>query len=299
MKDDIKVDSDDDDIDNEIYLPISSSSTKDLSPTQSVRSLLLRPRSTPIRRATISAGSPTKHQPYMNVSDIWVGMFDTSKSNKSNNSDGGSKQSSTASSTMQSTDSGCATMYSPSIMFNAQDKYPRPITIGPEYINMTSPSNNPHEDYINLFACSTLNKPQNPEISEKPGLPKREPPPPPPPPRMPKAKPRLNVSLSRESSIDESNSNSIKKKRPVPQPRKLSNPRQLPPKSLSTSKVLVSSDVQPVSLPATKIYKKVVSTSSIPDPVPLPSLPPQYSSSSSSSEENDDPPALPSRQRIN
>ena len=228
-------------------------------------------------------------------------MFDTSKSNKSNNSDGGSKQSSTASSTMQSTDSGCATMYSPSMMFNAQDKYPtRPITIGPEYINMTNPSNNPHEDYINLFACSTLNKTQNQEISEKSGLPKREPPPPPPPPRMPKAKPRLNVSLSRESSIEESNSNSVKKKRPVPQPRKLSNPRQtLPPKSLSTSKVLVSSDVQPVSLPATKIYKKVVSTSSIPDPVPLPSLPTHFSSSSSSSEENDDPPALPARQRIN
>ena len=82
LKDDIKTDltdgsdpgsiideDDDDDIDNEIYLP-TSSSTKDISPTQSVRSLLMRPRSTPIRRATISAGSPTKHQPYINVSEV-------------------------------------------------------------------------------------------------------------------------------------------------------------------------------------------------------------------------------------
>ena len=58
-----------DDIDAEVYLP-TTSSTKDISPTQSVRSLLLRPRSTPIRRATISAGSPSKHQPYINVSEV-------------------------------------------------------------------------------------------------------------------------------------------------------------------------------------------------------------------------------------
>ena len=64
---------------------------------------------------------------------IWTGMFDTSKSNKSNNSDGGSKQSS-ASSTMQSTDSGCATsMYSPSMIFSVQEKFPRPITIGKKH----------------------------------------------------------------------------------------------------------------------------------------------------------------------
>ena len=35
----------------------------------------MRPRSTPIRRATISAGSPTKHQPYINVSEVQVGNF--------------------------------------------------------------------------------------------------------------------------------------------------------------------------------------------------------------------------------
>ena len=84
FKEDVKIDSlegsepeeedVDDDIDSEIYLP-TSSSTKDISPTQSVRSLLMRPRSTPIRRATISAGSPTKHQPYINVSEVQVRNF--------------------------------------------------------------------------------------------------------------------------------------------------------------------------------------------------------------------------------
>ena len=84
FKEDVKIDSPegsepeeedvDDDIDSEIYLP-TSSSTKDISPTQSVRSLLMRPRSTPIRRATISAGSPTKHQPYINVSEVQVRNF--------------------------------------------------------------------------------------------------------------------------------------------------------------------------------------------------------------------------------
>lgn len=58
-----------DDIDDDVYLP-TTSLTKDISPTQSVRSLLMRPRSTPIRRATISAGSPSKHQPYINVSEV-------------------------------------------------------------------------------------------------------------------------------------------------------------------------------------------------------------------------------------
>ncbi len=67
-EDEVDVDVDED-LDDEIYLP-STSSAKDISPTQSVRSLLLRPRSTPMRRATISAGSPTKHQPYINVSEV-------------------------------------------------------------------------------------------------------------------------------------------------------------------------------------------------------------------------------------
>ena len=104
---------------------------KDLSPTQSVGSLILRPRSTPIRRATISAGSPSKQQPYMNVSEIWTSsLYDTARSTESNNSDGTSKHSS-ASSTMHSNDSGCATMYSSGDHF-------LPVTKSPssQYINM-------------------------------------------------------------------------------------------------------------------------------------------------------------------
>ena len=154
-----------DDLDDDVYLP-PTSTNKDLSPTQSVRSLILRPRSTPIRRATISAGSPSKHQPYMNVSEIWTSsLYDTARSTKSNNSDGASKHSS-ASSTMHSNDSGCATMYSSGDHF-------LPVTKSPssQYINMHQ-DDNPKEDYINLFACSTL-------ASGSAAAGKRHPPPPP------------------------------------------------------------------------------------------------------------------------
>jgi len=261
-KDDFPDDDDDlDDIDDEIYLP-TTSSTKDISPTQSVGSLLMRPRSTPIRRATISAGSPSKHRPYMNVSEIWAGSFDTTKSDRSNNSDGGSKQSS-ATSTMHSNDSGCATMYSSSVLGNQEfvSKSPaRPITIGPEYINMAS--NN--DDYINLYACKT-------SLAGK-----RDPPPPPPPPKQPIPKPRLNVSLS--------TSDEVKKKRPVPQPRSLA--------SKSTSKLVsMTSEVHPVPSANVKIFKRY---SSPLDP-PLPSPPMTKNSSSSSSSDEDLPPALPAR----
>ena len=71
---------------------------------------------------------------------------------------------------MHSNDSGCATMYSSSVLGNQEfvSKSPaRPITIGPEYINMAS--NN--DDYINLYACKT-------SLAGK-----RDPPPPPPPPK--------------------------------------------------------------------------------------------------------------------
>ena len=103
-------------------------------------------------------------------------MFDTAKSNKSNNSDGNSKHSS-ATSTMHSNDSGCATMYSSSMQYDNQDfvtskSPPRPVTIGPEYINM----GDPEKDYINLFACKT-----NSGSSRRVSSGKREPPPPPPP----------------------------------------------------------------------------------------------------------------------
>ena len=40
------------------------------SPTQSVRSLLSRPRSTPMRRATISGSSPSLSRPYINISEV-------------------------------------------------------------------------------------------------------------------------------------------------------------------------------------------------------------------------------------
>ena len=109
---------------------------------------------------------------------------------------------------------------------------------------------------------------------------------------MPVPKPRLNVSLSRDSSIEETSGIS-RKKRPVPQPR------SFPPKTSSTvsksaSKILMSSDVQPVPSSSIKIYKKYpVSTSALPDaPPPVP--PPPLSESESS--EEDLPPALPARQ---
>ena len=158
-----------DDLDDDVYLPPPVSHSKDLSPTQSVRSLILRPRSTPIRRATISAGSPTRHQPYMNVSEIWADFYDTAKSTKSNNSDGASKHSS-ASSTMHSNDSGCATLYS-----SGNQDYLLPNKSKSEYINVQDPK----EDYINLFACSTLAGKRHP----------------PPPPLLPPKRKLINLSF--------------------------------------------------------------------------------------------------------
>ena len=157
-------DADIDDLDDDVYLPPPTSTNKDLSPTQSVRSLILRPRSTPIRRATISAGSPSKHQPYMNVSEIWTAssLYDTARSTKSNNSDGLASKHSSASSTMHSSDSGCATMYSTNQDGLLVNK------ISSEYINLHQPK----EDYINLFACSTLE-------TTATAAGKRQPPPPP------------------------------------------------------------------------------------------------------------------------
>jgi hypothetical protein len=40
------------------------------SPTQSVRSVLSRPRSAPQRRATISGSSPTHYKPYINITEV-------------------------------------------------------------------------------------------------------------------------------------------------------------------------------------------------------------------------------------
>merc|ERR1719433_898085 len=156
----------------------------------------------------------------------------------------------------------------------------RPLTIGPEFINMGEPE----KEYINLFDGKTSRT--NSLISGK-----REPPPPPPPPKQPIPKPRLNVTLSTEET---------KKKRPVPQPRSLVS------KSTSASKLIsMSSEVQPVPSVNVKIFKRYPTSQADP---PLPLVPPPpppgaesmqaMSSSSSSGEEGEfcppvTPPALP------
>ena len=109
---------------------------------------------------------------------------------------------------------------------------------------------------------------------------------------MPVPKPRLNVSLSRESSIEESTSG--RKKKPVPQPR------SFPPKTNLSSSKSASKILIPIKNENTKIYKRYpVSTSVLPTDPSSSSLPnslPPKSSSSSSDEEVDLPPALPARQ---
>merc|ERR1719510_2191682 len=103
------------------------------------------------------------------------------------------------------------------------------------------------EDYINLFACSTVGKRTHP-----------------PPPKLPVPKPRLNVSLSRESSIEDSTSG--RKKKPVPQPR------SFPPKTNLSSSKSASKILIPIKSENTKIYKR---------PVPQPrSFPPKTNLSS-------------------
>jgi hypothetical protein len=160
------------------------------------------------------------------------------------------------------------------------------ITIGPEYMNMMETTSskdktNPGEDYINLFACSTVGKRT-----------------PPPPPKLPVPKPRLNVSLSRESSMEDS-SPSGRKKKPVPQPRSFPPKNSNLTSSKSASKVLI-----PIKNENTKIYKRYpVSTSVLPTEssssgLNTNSLPPK-SSSSSSDEELDLPPALPVKHKDN
>ena len=58
----------DDDVTASIAADLSHPGNK--SPTQSVRSLLSRPRSTPMRRATISGSSPSLSRPYINISEV-------------------------------------------------------------------------------------------------------------------------------------------------------------------------------------------------------------------------------------
>ena len=65
--------------DDEIFLPVAASDVagqiqrnSTASPTQSLRSVLSRPRSAPQRRATISGTSPSHFRPYINVSEVGV-----------------------------------------------------------------------------------------------------------------------------------------------------------------------------------------------------------------------------------
>jgi len=68
------------------------------SPTQSIRSVLSRPRSAPQRRATISGASPPHFRPYINVSEIWAELLDSPTSTDCN------------SASLRSRDSGVSTL---------------------------------------------------------------------------------------------------------------------------------------------------------------------------------------------
>ncbi len=71
---DIDVDLSDDDEDEAFYLsgdPAGGDeSALGKSPTQSIRSALSRPRSAPLRRATISGTSPSHYRAYINVTEV-------------------------------------------------------------------------------------------------------------------------------------------------------------------------------------------------------------------------------------
>jgi len=91
--------------DDEAFLPVAAAEVagqiqrqSTASPTASLRSVLSRPRSAPQRRATISGTSPSQYRSYINVSEIWTGLRDTSVDFPS--------------STLSSKDSGRSTMSS-------------------------------------------------------------------------------------------------------------------------------------------------------------------------------------------
>jgi len=96
---------DEDSEDDEAFLPVAAAEVagqiqrqSTASPTASLRSVLSRPRSAPQRRATISGTSPSQYRSYINVSEIWTGLRDTSVDFPS--------------STLSSKDSGRSTMSS-------------------------------------------------------------------------------------------------------------------------------------------------------------------------------------------
>ena len=78
--------------DDEAFLPVAASDVagqiqrnSTASPTQSLRSVLSRPRSAPQRRATISGTSPSHFRPYINVSEVSLYNGITSYSTRHNN----------------------------------------------------------------------------------------------------------------------------------------------------------------------------------------------------------------------
>ncbi len=58
------------DSDDSISCELSEVNKRSSSPAHSIRSLLSRPRSAPLRRATISGTSPTQYTPYINISEV-------------------------------------------------------------------------------------------------------------------------------------------------------------------------------------------------------------------------------------
>jgi len=140
--------------DDEAFLPVAASEVagqiqrhSNASPTQSLRSVLSRPRSAPQRRATISGTSPSHFRPYINVSEIWAGLRDTSVDFPS--------------STLSSKDSGVSTMSNkkcdiydietPELREKSTHAQPRPVTVTASFPCVTSAPN--------LLAPSLLSHP--------------------------------------------------------------------------------------------------------------------------------------------
>jgi len=149
--------------DDEAFLPVAASEVagqiqrnSNASPTQSLRSVLSRPRSAPQRRATISGTSPSHFRPYINVSEIWAGLRDTSVDFPS--------------STLSSKDSGVSTLSNkkceaydietPELREKSTPTQPRPVTVTASFPNVISAPN--------LLAPNLLFQPSPPVDNSKP-----------------------------------------------------------------------------------------------------------------------------------
>jgi hypothetical protein len=172
--------------DDEAFLPVAASEVagqiqrnSNASPTQSLRSVLSRPRSAPQRRATISGTSPSHFRPYINVSEIWAGLRDTSVDFPS--------------STLSSKDSGVSTMSNknrdaydietPELREKSTALQPRPVTVTASFPCVTSAPN--------LLAPSLLSQPSPPNETHISRTPK---------PRMPDPPSELHVNRIHVSS---------------------------------------------------------------------------------------------------